>query len=228
MPSAIVLGARKGTGNIGDAILSELEGHDWRAVADDCWRKDAGRFEPPLEHELKPYSALVCSTGRACICPWEEVAERDLQDVIAANLTLPLVAAHRYVQARRRDGGRIVFIGSYAHDHVLSNSAAYCAAKAGLNHAARCLAWDLGERFPIHVINPYHVEGTPMEGYVIQAIMEGKGLDADGAREYQRKDLRGDPLTAPEVAAVVARLITGGLLSNRTIGQPINLYGGVR
>lgn len=229
MKTALVLGARPGSGNIGDEVLNQLaiKPH-WRGFG---WHVEAGGSLPG-EGDWGEYDALVCCLGRAYIKPLHEVHEQILADLIRANLALPLAAAGAYLRERGERGGALVFIGSYAHDHVLSNSVAYCAAKAGLAHATRCLAWDY-ERFRFYTVHPYHVAGTPMERYVIEAIKEGKGLDDAGARAYQRKDLRmrwpnGElrELTAEEVAAAVVDLIANDRPWMN--GANIPLYGGVR
>lgn len=228
---AIVLGAREGSGNIGEAVCNviNMETSSWLAEPEDC-SMGGGVFLVPPARDLGPFDALVVSLGRSLIEPITGTDEPDLEDVIHANLIMPMIAAARYVgwrQSAGEPGGTVIFIGSYAHDHVLSNSAAYCAAKAGLNHLARCLAWDHGAEVAFHVVNPYHVEGTPMEEYVIDAIRKTKLLSEDEARAYQRKDLRRAALGAEDVARVVVRLLTDDVWAD-TNGQSIDMYAGVR
>lgn len=233
MNDVLVLGTSRPEGpygNIGDAVVEEFVRHypNWKVRGTSCWNVD--QYTAPPVGELERYDALVVSLGRAHIEYLAVMEEADLADVIRANLTLPLLAAKRYVQARGQFGGAVVFIGSYAHDHVLSRSAPYCAAKAGLAHAVRCLAWDLGELYRFNIVHPYHVEGTPMERYVLEAICKDKDMNSIAeAREYQRKDLRSEQaLTAIDVAGVVARLIDDDMTFRWANGAGIELYGGVR
>lgn len=226
----LVLGARDWSGNIGEWVVNELAAVTgfWRGEGEDC-KTRKGYDVPPLRHYGR-FDGMVVTLGRALIEPFDQLLDGELEDVIRANLTLPLLATQRYVQARGERGGTVVLVGSYAHDHVLSNSVPYCAAKAGLNHAVRCLAWDYGDRFRFYIVNPHHVEGTPMERYVLDAIKRGKGFTEEDARAYQAKDLRTDAnLTAPEVARVIAKLLDDPsdewLWAN---GSSINLYGGIR
>lgn len=195
-------------GNLGDVVADRFEekGHD--VLRDHGWHPDAGRFMPPAPQQLKDSSVLVVTSGLAWIEPFDEVDEMMLRELITANLALPLVTAHRYVQARGRKGGTVVLVGSYAHDHVLSNSVGYCAAKAGLDMAVRSMAWDLrATTFSIKVVHPYHIADTPMARYVEQRVTETKGLGEREAKLYATKDLGvEDPLHVEEVAELITEM----------------------
>lgn len=177
------------------------------------------------------YDALVISTGLAIIRPYGAYSDIQIEKIIEANLIVPLLAARRYIVERQSEniGGRIIFIGSYAHDHVLSNSVPYCAAKAGLAHATRALAWDMTSKgFLIYCVHPHSVSDTPMTEKVIAEIAYSKGLSLEQAREYWKKDLRLHArLTKGEISQVVEHLVTGTLTPHLS-GANIDLYGGER
>lgn len=226
--NAIVLGSRPGSGNIGEAIAQRLRVIQWSVTEDDCWDKRAGRFLPVNEHGLRIYNACVITLGHTLLTPMKEASYLDLRAVLYGSLELPLECARRYIQARKSDG-RIIFIGSYAHNHPLTNCAAYCAAKAGLNAAVKELGWELTPDFLTHIVNPYHVPSTPMGRAVVEGMKVSRGMSQEEAEEYQRKDLRLNRHQTPQViASVVAWLLTHDGTSEWTSGSAIDMYGGVR
>jgi NAD(P)-dependent dehydrogenase (short-subunit alcohol dehydrogenase family) len=263
---ATILGARPGSGNIGAAIAEELRRCGWDAHENDCAIGDGSRppggnlpndevaaefgynktelgryqrFDVPSFQDFKrrDADALVITLGRTYKDHWKDVKPGTLDAMIRANVTLPLEAARRFVQAEQRilparanDQLRhIVFTGSYAHDHPFTNGTLYCATKAALDVAARALGWELTDLgYRVHVIHPYHVQGTPVLAQVENDVMSSKGMTWEEADAYNRKDLKmPDLLTPGEVASVVRVLLTEpamGWLS----GQSLNLYGGSR
>lgn len=261
--TAYVLGARQGSGNIGDAVVHKLARAGWVALGDDAARGDGSRppggnipneqtarahgyepndkglyqrYEAPSVQDLyqADADALVVTLGTTYKEHFTEIADWEISRVIRANLILPLEAVRRYVQATGSgDHGdapkRIILIGSYAHDHPFTNGTLYCAAKAGLDMAARCLGWELTDRgFRVNIIHPYHVIGTPMWEDVQRGVMESKQMTREEADAYAEKDLKMPrPLSAEDVAAVVKTLLTEDAF-DWTSGQAINLYGGSR
>ena len=234
MSQVLVLGGRPG--NIGDAIYQKLaENHI--VTNSDCFVERIG-FQVPDQRWFDLVSAdhLVCTLGAMHIEPFDEVSELNITKVIHGSLIMPLLSARRFINTVQSGGGRydedgkskIVFVGSYAHDHALSNSAAYCAAKAGLNAAVRELAWELTEHnFFFHIVNPYHVPDTPMGKDVFQSMIMN-GMTAVEAKRKQDENLRmPGHLTALEIAEMVELIIDHSAME-WTAGTPINMYGGTR
>jgi NAD(P)-dependent dehydrogenase (short-subunit alcohol dehydrogenase family) len=200
------------------------------------------RFEAPSvdAFERADPDALIITLGKTAKDHFAEIADWDVRQMIHANLILPLEAARRFVQAT--GGGRsehgsseawsprhIIFVGSYAHDHPFTNGTLYCAAKAGLDMAARSLGWELTDLgYRIQIIHPYHVNGTPMWSQVEQDVMRSKGMTWEEADAYNRKDLKMPDLLTPQEVAEVVEV----LLENRAMdwlsGQSLKLYGGSR
>lgn len=195
--------------------------------SDDC-RSDDGVYRIPTNLNYWEFDAMVITLGATRMVPFPDADEDDIADVIRACLTLPLMAAKVYVQERGDLGGSVVLLGSYAHDHALTNGAAYCAAKAGLAAAVKELAWELVPMFYFHVVHPFHVPSTPMGARVVENLMRTRGMTREEAELYQRRDLRmNDHLTPGEVAEVVYWLLTEPA-AKWTAGSGINLYGGSR
>lgn len=269
--SAIVLGAVDDSGNIGDCVANRLVDLQWDVLTHDCsvnrggTRPPGGNIPSPevgapygyeqgpeghyLRYEAPSYDffkrldadALVITLGKTYKGHFAEIEDHEVNQIIRANLTLPLECARRYVSASEKVAWEspepgacdrirhIVFVGSYAHDHPFTNGTLYCAAKAGLDMAARTLGWELTDRgYRVHIVHPYHVNGTPMWAQVEKDVMRSKDMTWEEADAYNRKDLKmPDLLTAPEVAGAIASLLSTpelGWLS----GQSLSLYGGSR
>lgn len=196
-----------------------------------------------LRFERTDPDALIITLGKTYKGHFADIRDHEVANLIRANLVLPLEAARRYVDAVQRvrnnptvdpntDPQRkrhIVFVGSYAYTHPFTNGTLYCAAKAGLNMAARTLGWELTDYdFRVHIVHPYHVQGTPMWREVETGVMESKGMSWEEADAYNRKDLKmPDLLTAEEVGQVIANLLTIKAME-WTSGTPIELFGGSR
>jgi NAD(P)-dependent dehydrogenase (short-subunit alcohol dehydrogenase family) len=223
-------GSRPAGGNIPNAKVAAKHGYN---ETDKGWYQ---RFEAPSVDNFKRTNpdALVVTLGKTYKGHFAEIPEWEVRNMIHANLVLPLECVRRFVYATRDDTTHyaprwIVLTGSYAHDHPFTNGTLYCAAKAGIDMAARTLGWELTDLgYRVFVVHPYHVQGTPMWAQVERDVMATKGMTWEEADAYNRKDLKmPDLLTAKQVAEVIETLITNpamGWLS----GQPIKLYGGSR
>lgn len=237
---AYVLGARLDSGNIGDAIVSHLFDEGWHVLADDCWNPHFETYDPPLVEQFEELDAdaLVITLGQTYNESFDSLDSNTLTDVLDANLLLPLEAARRYVKAcdtnlhkvpRSNKLRHIIFTGSYGHEHPFTNGTLYCAAKAGLDAAVRALGWELTDKgYRIHIVHPYHVQGTPMWSQVEEGVKQRYGMTDDESYMEVRKDLKmPDLLVASEVAEVVHALLTVSALQ-WTSGTGIKLYGGTR
>lgn len=241
----LVLGGRPG--NIGEAICDKIFDEGSTFVNDDCahdvWDQGAKfiTYEAPSVNLMRTWACnhLVVTLGHTVIEPFDSILERQIQEVIRGTLTLPLIAARRFVEATEANHFRgltsvkpyhkIIFVGSYAHDHPLTHGAIYCAAKAGLAMATQELGWSMTERgFYFHIVHPYHVPETPMGHSVVSEMMTTRNMTKEEAERYQRKDLKmQEHLTKEEIADVVHWLLRGGA-ADWLSGQGLNLYGGSR
>jgi NAD(P)-dependent dehydrogenase (short-subunit alcohol dehydrogenase family) len=228
--TGLVLGARPGTGNIGEAIYDKLDRRkDWLVDHNDCQVEDNLYGVPSVPWE--DYDALVVTLGKEGITPMAECDDFDIVSIIEANLMLPLRCIRAWLEAREASklGGQCVVIGSYAYDHSPTSCVPYCAAKAGLAHAVQGLAWELtSQGYYFHIVHPYHVPSTPMGVRVVQAMMEVRGMGLEEAHEYQMKDMRlREHLSPEDIARVVCWLLTEPVAPWLS-GTGLSLYGGVR
>jgi NAD(P)-dependent dehydrogenase (short-subunit alcohol dehydrogenase family) len=234
---AIILGAKEGSGNIGDVLARELLKLNWDVVADDCSVPanlkgtvlSGHSFDIPPLGEHADAESLVVTLGATAIERFDETSEWDIENIVRGCLLLPILAVKEYVSVRGDQGGRVILTGSYAHRHPFTSGTAYCAAKAGLEMATRTLAWELTERgFYFNVIHPYHVEGTPMWESVQTGVMRDRGWSRKDADEYAMKDRKLDRLMTPDDFAKVAIWLMTSEVVPQLSGSNIEMFGGTR
>jgi NAD(P)-dependent dehydrogenase (short-subunit alcohol dehydrogenase family) len=222
----LVLGGEEVT-SIGMAIQTFLIEQSVNCVRDPCVHPDSWhRYNiPPMTRDP---DALVVALGSCSTDRLVDMGEDRIADILRANLYLPLIAAKEFMSVRRGLGGKVVFIGSYNHDHPLTNGTAYSAAKAGLAMAVKSLAWDCAPTFAFFMVNPWQVPYTPMSDAVAKDEAARRGTTVDSIQAYAQRDNRQKaPLNIWDVAEVVHDL----LMSKRSHwlnGTGIDMYGGVR
>lgn len=230
----LIIGARFGSGNIGDGIREAAQDAGWMVWIHDAslpQSSDSGPVYgvPVLQPERWEESdALVVSLGTVSMEPFSDLSPGVIRDVINACLTLPLEIVSKYVQMREGKGGKIILIGSYAHRHPFSNGTPYCAAKAGLDMAGKTLGWELTPQgFITHVVHPYHVPSSPMWEVVQHGVMENREMEREEADAYAFKDNRMKLMEPYEIGIMVNMLCTlpeADWLS----GTNLELFGGTR
>lgn len=227
---AIVLGAREGSGNIGDETAKHLtHSLDMSVTAHDCFNPQEQKYEIPyLYEEFANAESLVVTLGRTSMTPFHLIGEEEIEAVVHGSLTLPLLAVREYVSCRLDQGGRIVLVGSYAHRHPFSTGTAYCAAKAGIDMAGRTLGWELTDRgYQIFVVHPYHVMGTPMWEEVQKGVMESKGMTRLEADDYALKDAKMELMTPTMVGDFIGMILNEPSMRFMS-GSNFEMFGGTR
>ncbi len=229
-------------GNIGEAIAERLfSREEWQSVAGtnkkahNCWFPDkcidffteAGQGDPGAVDTL-----IICAATTHL--DWFENQLLDYQvEVLHDTLLCPMVATQQFVRTTINTPWvkHIVYIGSMAYNRVLNASAPYCAAKAGLAHFARCMAWELGPKgYRVFIVHPGNVLDTPMTETTIKGIMDYRELSRHQAEAYWAS---AEPpmgfLSKQDIASVVEDLVTNENepWAHATGGQ-IELAGGMR
>jgi NAD(P)-dependent dehydrogenase (short-subunit alcohol dehydrogenase family) len=232
----LIIGARPGSGNIGDGIRECMNDSGWQVWSHDAKLPSDGTGKPvygvPGIHSERweETDALVVSLGTVTMESFVDLTSLAIQEVIDACLTIPLQVVRKYVEQRGPSGkgGKIILIGSYAHRHPFTNGVPYCAAKAGLDMAGKVLGWELTrEGFHTHVVHPYHVPDSPMWEVVQQGVMENRGMDRREADDYAFKDNKMRLMDPYEIGCIVHMLCTlpeADWLS----GTNLELFGGTR
>ena len=228
--SAIITGVSEN--NIGKAIVNELVNCTFSCKifdVDNCdVRVDSHLFDIINDAEI-PDTMILCH-GYTHLDWIEDQPITSIEDAVTINMLshmkLIKLFADRSVDLPYRK--TIIVIGSMAANAVLNGSAPYCAAKAGLQHFIKCVAWELAPKaFDIYIINPSNVEDTPMTEHTIRELAGYRDISLDEAAAYwASSNPRGKFLTKKEIARLVSALACSEFpyLS----GTPLNLTGGQR
>lgn len=232
--AALIIGRRHG--NIGDAIFDELSDLGFARVHSLDINSSAFPFDVNNESDLSTvtwamYDTLILANGETNLDWIENQPLEKIQSVIDNKLTGSIKAVRMFAAANMEGEyiKNIVFIGSMAHKSVLNASAPYCAACAGLNHFARCVAWELAPKgFRVFIVNPSNTEGTPMTEETIQGIMKYRCLSRAQAEEYWSA-VRAIPewLAREDIGKLVGRLVCDEEM-RWLAGVPLDMGGGIR
>jgi NAD(P)-dependent dehydrogenase (short-subunit alcohol dehydrogenase family) len=233
---ALVVGSNRFDGadypNIGAAIADRFD-DDGFEVYDPALRDLDVRYEGQVAKFLRehPYTdTLVLCNGYTYMDWIEEYPATEMRRVLDCSLLGSMVATSEFVQDTINDPHHkhIVYIGSMAAKGVLNASAPYCAAKAGLQHFAKCMGWELTPKgYSVFVVNPSNTEGTPMTERTILHIMRYRGIDRAAAEAYWASiNLKTEWLLPPNIAATVRYLVSGAAAYQS--GTAIDLSGGQR
>jgi NAD(P)-dependent dehydrogenase (short-subunit alcohol dehydrogenase family) len=238
--AALVVGCRPG--NIGEQIAEELSERGFGRVhardidpTEGIWTSgvpfDANDSETLYSTRFDKYDTLVLANGMTNLDWIEDQRLDQIQAVVDSKLTASVKAVSEFA-SQTMDNEQIkhiVLIGSMAHKSVLNASAPYCAACAGLNHFARCAAWELAPKgFRVFIVNPSNVEGTPMTEETIAGVQRYRGITRAQAEEYWSA-VRALPewLTREDIAGLVGDLVTDDKF-RWLAGVPLDMGGGLR
>ncbi len=231
---ALVIGSDGETGetNIGAGIArwlrsaADIETDEYDITTLDA--RDAMRVKVQVQ-DTTP-DLLVLANGESHLDWIEDMPEERMHAVLSNTLTASIVASHVFVQETLAHPWRkqIIFIGSMAHSAILNGSAVYCAAKAGLAHYARCLAWELAPKgYDVFTIHPSNTAGTPMTEATIQGLMRYRKLRREDAEAYWGAGkIRDEWLTPDDIGTLVCFLASGS--AGYLCGTDLNLGGGAR
>ena len=220
-------GARVGCVDLPSAdlpgVVADITSDGGRAVAVPADVTDGGQLAAAvttIEQELGPLSAAVNAAGIANAAPAEEMSVDQWRRVVDVDLTGVFLSCQAEGRAMLRNGGgAIVNIGSMSA--TIANrdlyQVHYNAAKAGVVHLGRSLAWEWGRRgIRVNTISPGYTY-TPMTRRPEQAqAMEGYARDTPIGRNAEPEDIAGPVvfLLSPAAGSVtgVDLLVDGGFV----------------
>lgn len=217
-PAAIVTGAGSG---IGAAIALELagrgyrlalvgrtasklavvgarlgeEGTDWVALPTDLARTArAGGVVDLAVEAFGRLDALVNNAGYTPLRPLHETSDREIEEILAVNLTGPLASIRRALPVMLAAGGGVIAgVSSMAAFDPFPGLGVYGAAKAGLNTLSRAIANEYGAMG----IRAYTVAPGAVETPMLRALFSPEALPP------------GRCLEPGAVARVIAGCVTG-------------------
>ena len=222
---AFVVGSDR-QNNIGAKIALHLKQKRWIVGEFDKYNWDPHA----LELDGKRLSTIVLANGYTHLDWIENQSDEEIIESISSNLTTSILAASHFVRHTINNPWPkyIVFIGSMAYRSVLNGSAPYCAAKAGLAHFARCIAYELAPKnYNVFCIHPSNTEGTPMTEKTIVELERYRNLNREQAEQYWGHGLpRSKWLQTTDIADLVGFLVSGR--GDYLSGGNIDLTGGQR
>ena len=146
-------------------------------------------------------AALINNAGViARIGPMSEAAPADLTQALRVGLEAPMVLAATFLRATQAWPGerRVLNISSGLGRRPMASQAAYCAAKAGMDHFSRCLALE-------EALKPNGAKVCSLAPGVIDTDMQHQLRGADPAAFPDRQAFEqlkaGGHLTSPDEAA---------------------------
>jgi NAD(P)-dependent dehydrogenase (short-subunit alcohol dehydrogenase family) len=167
--------------------------------------------------EFGALDVLVCNAGGSPEAPAATASPRFHQKIIELNLLAPLhcaQAANRVMQEQEA-GGSIIMIGSVSGTRPSPGTAAYGAAKAGLQHLVTSLAIEWAPRVRLTSVVP---------GFVATGSPSGHYGDADTAQAIARSVPLERMATPADVAA--ACLFLASPAAAYVSGASLLVHGG--
>jgi len=146
---AVVTGTTSG---IGEAVATKLLNDGWTVhgiarraatIASPRYRHHQADLTHPsaleslvadIQRESDTVHALINNAGVGHFAPHEELSTQAIQEMIALNLTAPLLLTRGLLRAIKRSEGWVINISSFSAHESSSFGAAYAATKAGLQH----------------------------------------------------------------------------------------------
>ena len=230
--NAIVVGSDRKS-NIGSSISNGLRNVVNHVIEIDITDFDVcseGMMHLLSSNSQYPVDTLVLANGETHL-DWIEYQPREkIISVIQNSLMASVLASQEFIKATLNDPGPkyIVFIGSMAYRAVLNASAPYCAAKAGLAHYAKCLAWELAPKgYNVFCVHPSNTIGTPMTEKTIQGLERYRGIERVEAEAYWGACLPKQEWLRPENIANTVSWLVGGE-ADYLSGSNIDMAGGQR
>jgi 3-oxoacyl-[acyl-carrier protein] reductase len=145
------------------SLAAELEagGHAVMAIEADI--ADPALARRSIDQTLEGWGrldVLVNNAGVLRLGPLAELADESWQEVLAVNLTAPLVLSrHAAPHLAAGGAGSIVNITSIAADRGVAGAASYCASKGGLQSLTRALAVELAPAgVRVNAVAPHGIE----------------------------------------------------------------------
>jgi len=234
--NVMILGAH--SGNIGGEIYEHLTRADYyanvcmvdNAVEEGVLTFDLRETHPTLSKLYADTDALIMCQGRTHLDWIERQSIDNIHDQLTDSLYTHMVQTREFVEASiyRPYKKQIIYVGSMAYRQVLNGSSIYCAAKAGLNMFARCMAWELAPKgYDVYILHPGNVADSPMAESTINQLCRYRGITRQEAERYWNT---GNPrttiLTKHDIAVLVEEILDNKMMY--AAGNPIDLTGGQR
>jgi NAD(P)-dependent dehydrogenase (short-subunit alcohol dehydrogenase family) len=154
-----------------------------------------------------PFNQIVYSAGVNKLA-WVSDLGRNRTGILAEIFSVNVLGFIDLMSAHERwwpeATGSAVVITSDAAERPMRGSTAYCASKAALNMAVRCMARELAPRWRINAIAPGMTSDTEMTRQLDRDIPAFRGWTPEFALEYERSQIPMGRRALPEEVADLA------------------------
>jgi glucose 1-dehydrogenase len=181
---------------------------------------DVERWIADVESSLGTATLIVPNAAVVDVSNWFDLTVDAWQRLMAVNLDGAFYLAHYASRPLVSRGlpGRIVFVGSWAAEHVHLEIPSYCVSKAGLRMLAKCVAGALAPHgVVVNEISPGFVAAGLADEFV--------GSEKDRDEESRRQVPIGRTITPEEVAAQIVLLCDPG--NRHMVGSTLLMDGGL-
>jgi NAD(P)-dependent dehydrogenase (short-subunit alcohol dehydrogenase family) len=177
------------------AAVTALGGKARYGVADVSNAESVDAWVAGVERELGTPDLIVANAAVVSVAPLARLTPEIWRRELAVNLDGAFHVAGSAVRRLRERAlpGRIVFVGSWAADHVHLQIPAYCVGKAALRMLMKCMAADLA---------PHGILVNEIAPGFVDAGLAAQFMNADpGSREASRQQVPVGALIEPSDVA---------------------------
>jgi 3-oxoacyl-[acyl-carrier protein] reductase len=203
-----------------EKVTCEIEASGKRALAlqmDVTQRADVEAASRDTKKAFGAISILVNNAGINKPTDFDQVTDRDWDDILSANLKGPFICAQVFLPLlAEAGGGSIIHIGSVSGQYGGPRTAHYAASKAGLISLAQVIA-----RFGAQ----YGVRSNTLAAGLIASDMGNAGLAAQSVQKAAENILLKRLGTTQEVADAAVFLASDA--SSYITAQTLNVNGGL-
>lgn len=201
---------------IGEAIWDSIQNHPSISFGD-LYIPDPGEMDLEDERDIDfyiehfgPFDVIVYAAGVNKLTWIKDLNQGVLEKHFRVNVFgLALIASYHEEHFPGHSVNCLAVV-SDAADIAMRGSLAYCSSKAAMVSVVKNMARELAPRWRVNAISPGVVEGTPMTGYIDEAVPGFRGWSAEEARKYEAS---GNPLgrrvTRQEVAELALLTLLG-------------------
>jgi NAD(P)-dependent dehydrogenase (short-subunit alcohol dehydrogenase family) len=211
MPKVLVIGASSG---IGQGCAKALGSFDIELFTPTIHELDI-RYPRDVQEYLYgngPFNYIIYSAG-ANVLAWVGqlgFPSSMMEELFETNCAgfVHLMGSHERMFPAAE--GSAVVISSDAAHRPMRGSTAYCASKAALDAAVRCMARELAPRWRVNAIAPGMTDGTRMTEQLDRDIPAFRNWTSEQARAYETGQIpMGRRADVGEVASVAVQTLLG-------------------
>lgn len=222
-PRLWVIGTDSGLGS----HIAAMAGPDgWEVIAttrEQCDVRDGSDIRGIIKAH-GPFDGVVYCAGVNHLAWSQDIEERHIWDTFDVNVAGFIRVVRSLAQIQRDRPTSLVAISSDAAHTPMRTSTAYCASKAALSMAVRCVAREHAPTWRVNAIQPAAIAGTEMSRYVDQTVPELRNWSPNEAAD---RELSSSPMgrraTMGEVAALTLSVLAG---PEYLTGSLIDITGG--